>query len=342
MKVLHLLASNIFSGAENVVCQIIKMCDGDVEMAYCSPNGKIADSLKEKNITFYPLESLNKKNVKEVLNNFKPDVIHAHDVKASIIASSFAKKYKIISHIHGNDERKMGKITAKSLLYNFASKKFSKIFWVSNSCFDKYYFKNKVKQKSEILSNIININNLQELCEKDKTKYNYDICYLGRLTEIKNPVRALEILKEVANKNNAIKCAIIGNGDLKQQCEDFVKQNNLQNNIAFLGFQSNPYKILKDSKVLLMSSINEGTPMVLLEAFSLGVPLVSTKIDGALELIKNDKMGALYETNEQAVKEIQKILGNSKNYYEEYLIEFSKKYNDIEKYKTSLFNAYGG
>ena len=52
MRVLHLLASNKYSGAENVVCQIIDMFKGEVEMAYCSPNGTIANSLKDKNVTF--------------------------------------------------------------------------------------------------------------------------------------------------------------------------------------------------------------------------------------------------------------------------------------------------
>ena len=53
MKVLHLLASNKYSGAENVVCQIINMFNGEVEMAYCSPIGEIENSLKDKEINIY-------------------------------------------------------------------------------------------------------------------------------------------------------------------------------------------------------------------------------------------------------------------------------------------------
>ena len=50
MKVLHLLASNKYSGAENVVCQIIKMFNNSVEMVYCSVDGPIAQTLKDKGI----------------------------------------------------------------------------------------------------------------------------------------------------------------------------------------------------------------------------------------------------------------------------------------------------
>ena len=47
MKVLHLLASNKYSGAENMVCQIINLFSGEIEMLYCSPKGEIEQSLKK-------------------------------------------------------------------------------------------------------------------------------------------------------------------------------------------------------------------------------------------------------------------------------------------------------
>ena len=70
MKILHLLASNKYSGAENVVCQIIKMFESEVEMVYCSPVGEIENALKEKNVPYLPIASLNKKEVKKVVEEF--------------------------------------------------------------------------------------------------------------------------------------------------------------------------------------------------------------------------------------------------------------------------------
>ena len=59
LKVLHLLSSDRFSGAENVVCQIITAFDGDseVEHLYVSPEGPIRETLKEKNIRYVPVKS---------------------------------------------------------------------------------------------------------------------------------------------------------------------------------------------------------------------------------------------------------------------------------------------
>ena len=58
-KVLHLLSTTSFSGAENVVCQIINMYKNDknFEMFYCSPNGPIKKSIEDRKIIFVPIEA---------------------------------------------------------------------------------------------------------------------------------------------------------------------------------------------------------------------------------------------------------------------------------------------
>ena len=118
MKVLHVLASNKYSGAENVVCQIINMFGGDVEMAYCSPDGDIRETLKTKNIQFFGMNKLSVKKLKRVVKEFKPDVVHAHDVTAMLYVSMLDRKIKKVGHIHGNDITKMGKFSLKSILLN--------------------------------------------------------------------------------------------------------------------------------------------------------------------------------------------------------------------------------
>ena len=68
MKILHVLTSHIFSGAENVVCQIIGMLkdEPNVEMAYCSPDGTIRPALEERDINFLPIEVANTSEIKRI------------------------------------------------------------------------------------------------------------------------------------------------------------------------------------------------------------------------------------------------------------------------------------
>ena len=86
--VLHILPSSSFSGAENVVCQIIKMFSGsDYKMYYCSPDGRIRDALEENNIDFLPLREFSVKELKRIISETKPDIIHAHDMRAGFYVS---------------------------------------------------------------------------------------------------------------------------------------------------------------------------------------------------------------------------------------------------------------
>ena len=104
MKVLHILQSSHFSGAENVVCQIITMMK-DVpgfEAVYCSCDGTIRKALDERLIKFVPVNKLSVKEIRRVIREEKPDIIHAHDRTASLITSICCGKIPYISHIHYN------------------------------------------------------------------------------------------------------------------------------------------------------------------------------------------------------------------------------------------------
>lgn len=109
MKVLHLLRSNRFSGAENVALQIINMFrDDNIEMAYCSRDGQIRDVLSERKVKFFPVSNLSMKEIRRVVREFAPDIIHAHDATASVIAgiatAFFGRCNGVISHMHVNHE----------------------------------------------------------------------------------------------------------------------------------------------------------------------------------------------------------------------------------------------
>lgn len=343
MKVLHLLNSDRFSGAENVVCQIISMFKNelDIEMVYCSRDGQIREVLNERNISFVSVDDLTVKEVKRVLKEVTPDVIHAHDMRASFIAALSCGRIPLISHIHNNAFDSRG-ISLKSIAYLYAAFKSKHIFWVSKSSFSGYFFCKFFIKKSEVLYNVIDINTLYEKMKLDSNKYDYDIVYIGRLTYQKNPQRLFNVLKLVVDKRPYTKIAIIGTGELDAEIKKLCLELQLNDNVCFFGHLNNPLKVLHDSKVMLMTSRWEGTPMCALEAMALGVPIVSTKTDGLCELIEQGKNGYLCNNNDDIEKYILKLLDNSElqkscsnNAYNKAL-----KINDIENYKKNLAQQY--
>lgn len=207
MKVLHLLQSNRFSGAENVVCQIIGMMknEPDMEMVYCSRDGQIAEALDERNIPFAPIKELSVEEVKRVIKEQKPDIIHAHDMRASFYAALACGKIPLISHIHNNAFDSRG-LSAKSIAYIYAAKKAKHIFWVSQSSFDGYAFHKFFRKKSTVLYNIIDIDALYEKMKLDENVYNYDVIYVGRLPPKKPPKTYGSITKSLYKLPKCTNC----------------------------------------------------------------------------------------------------------------------------------------
>ena len=194
MKVIHLLCSNRFSGAENVVCQIIRGFKKieNFEMFYCSKEGKNKETLENKNIKWIKMNKFSFIELKKIINEYNIAIIHAHDIKASLLASLFSNKCTIISHVHANHEN-MRKINVKTVLYNLVRNRFRKIIWISNSAFDNYVFKEKIKNKSKILYNVIDEKEIFEKASLDEYQDDYDVIYLGRLTYQKNPLRLISL-----------------------------------------------------------------------------------------------------------------------------------------------------
>lgn len=148
MKVLHVLNSRIYSGAEKVVCQIIHSFsdNSDTQMVYCSPDSDIVrQMLSEQGITFLPVSQLTPREIGRIIEQQKPDLIHAHDMRASFVASLCCGRIPLISHIHNNAYDARG-ISPKSIAYLLAGHK-AKIFFgyptapmkgtLSTSCLQK-------------------------------------------------------------------------------------------------------------------------------------------------------------------------------------------------------------
>lgn len=342
MRVLHVLATNKYSGAENVVCQIIKMFQGEIEMSYCSPDGDIADSLKEKGVQFFPLKKLSVGELRKVIKEYEPDIIQAHDVSASIVAAMCFSGKRVISHIHGNDV-KMSRFSKKSIFFAAFTPFFFNVLFVSKSCLEDFKFKGLVNKKSRILYNIISLDDVLSKAQQQESNEKYDIVYVGRIGEPKNPLRIVDVLNKAIKEDNSIKCALIGSGSMFDETKQKIKEYGIENNVKMLGFMSNPFPILSKAKVFLMTSRFEGTPMVALEAQALGIPIVSTPVDGLKDIVINDENGYLSnEDNELARKLLQIVTDDVfRENLKQKAKEFSNKYNDVNSYKKVLLKCYG-
>ena len=310
--IMHVLCSNRYSGAENVVCQIINMfrTNPDYEMVYCSPDGEICDALEERGVCFFPIQRVSVPELKKAIASINPTIIHAHDMRAGFMAALACGRIPLISHVHNNnfDSRKP---TLKAVLYSYSAHKAKHIFWVSQSSFDGYCFHKGLEEKSTVLYNVIDSKQLVEKAQMAEHQECYDIVYLGRLTPQKKPQRLVGVLWQIIQKNDGIRAAIIGTGELEEETKALIAQNSLEHNVHMLGFISNAYGILRNAKLMIMTSRWEGTPMCALEAIALGVPIVSTPTDGLKELVEDGMTGYLSDEDENLAEACLNVCGNA-------------------------------
>ena len=344
MKILHVLNSRIYSGAEKVVCQIIHMfaTDPGMEMVYCSPySDNVRDMLKQENVSYLPVSKLVPGQLRRVIREQKPDVIHAHDMRASFICALCCGSIPLISHIHNNAYNSRG-LSPKSVAYLLAGWKARHIFWVSRSSFEGYFFHRLFQGKSSVLFNIIDLNQVFQKRDQDAQDYSYDAIYIGRLTYQKNPQRLIELCALARERKPDFHLAVVGTGELEPEVKALTAQLGLEANVSFLGFQSNPMKMLSDSKCMILPSRWEGTPMCALEAMALGVPVVSTPTDGLLDLLDEGENGFL--SDDDAVLAEKMVLLASDPVLREKLsanaAEKASGINDIQTYKNALSSWY--
>ena len=341
MRIVHLLQSQDFSGAENVVCQIISLFNNDsnFEMIYVSPNGSIREVLRNKQIDYYPLCDFTQSSINRAIMELNPQIVQAHDFNASVRAS-FQRNASVISHLH-NNALWLSKLCVNSIAYRCCVPNFESIIGVSNAIYNEYIFRRSIKDKFTCLPNVVDGDVVWDKA-KEKELEKIDILDVGRLAEPKNPLKFLDIVKEIIfSYIPNIRIVMVGTGPLKFECEKKIANYGLQNNVKMVGFDSNPYKYMNSAKIIIMPSIYEGFGLVAVEAMILGKVVLASPVGGLVDIL-GDGSGVLCDNNEEFVKKAVFYLSDDTAYknISSRALEKSKIYTDVKQYKETLKSIY--
>lgn len=167
---------------------------------------------------------------------------------------------------------------------------------------------------------------------------------VGRLEEVKgysNLIHAIDML--VNQRGLDISLCLVGDGGQRSQLEKLAAENNLNEYIYFAGSQSNPYPYMAKACVYVCSSLKEGFNIALLEAMTLGLPVVSTDSAGPREILDNDKFGIITDNSVNGlVDAISRLYNDEKllRYYKNMSISRSKFFDagtQMRKIEQLLF-----
>lgn len=147
---------------------------------------------------------------------------------------------------------------------------------------------------------------------------------IGRLSHEKDHEKLIRAFKEsnLADKN--VRLYIIGSGPLESHLNNLINELELQDSVYLLGQKENPYPYLAQCDLFVLPSNHEGQPMVLLEALTLGKPILATDIVGNRGVLQ-DKYGVLVENSIEGL--VNGLMSYYSNEYVEQEVFDAKKYN---------------
>ncbi|MGL5933459.1 MAG: glycosyltransferase [Cetobacterium sp.] len=256
-----------------------------------------------KNIDSLSINELEKylKNIKvEILtyiNNYDFDYFNLLKISTKNILEYHTSK-SFFEKIYYNT-KSQNNILKKLVMKVFGYKKIRELEKVSNK-FDKVVLLTKQDLKNWKLNNKIEISNSLREFPKDISKLeNKIILSVGRLSKEKGFDRLIDVMKFVFIKHKDWTLEIYGDGPEKERLEYKINNLNLSTNIKIFSFEENILKKYLNSSIYILPSYVEGQGMVLLEAMSCGVPVVSFDIKcGPRDLIKNNFNGYIVRDND--------------------------------------------
>ena len=289
------------------------------------------------------------KKIKKIIIDFKPDIVHTHASKAGALGrmAAFNLKVPVILHtFHGHvfDAyfSKASSIFYKNIERNLA-KKSTRIIAISE--IQKYDLSHKYKicsdDKIEVIPLGFDLQKFQDnIAEKRKlfrNQYKIEdseiaITIIGRLVPIKNHELFLNAIKIIsAGIKKKIRVFIVGDGESRQFIQSKAKElelsftdkleNSNANLITFTSWIKDIDRVVAGVDIVALTSLNEGTPVSLIEAQAGNKPIVTTNVGGIENVIIPGKTALLSGNND--------LKGFSENLFE--LVENDELRTNLSK-----------
>ncbi len=311
-NLIFFLARFGFGGAGNSVFKLCKSLDKNKfnVSIICLNKCAYRKELQKNNVKIYSIKSNRvlysifeiKKIIKKIGKNYKKNVFISNINYSNVVSAIFLKKdenLKLIAiertpfkelEIYFSVIDYIKKYFIKFLTYIFY-KKFDLIIcnskYIGHFLFKKYGYKSITIFPPSLSS--------KKKIRKKKIKKKYIlITTICRLSREKNIQEIIYALKHLNQKN--IMLNIIGDGPERDELNNLIKKLNLSKQIKLFGEKRNIYKYLSISDLYINSSYFEGFPNSVVEAASIGIPIISSQSYGGInEILLNGKCGTIYK-----------------------------------------------
>lgn len=238
----------------------------------------------------------------KVFRKERPDVIHTHRyVMQYAIPAAVVAGVKIRIHTVHNVAKKENTRIARKI--NALFYKFNSVIPVALSKLIQETISDEYKIDKARIPIIFNGIDLSHCIEKQdyNTSDRFMFLHIGRFADAKNHIGLVLAFRKVCDRYPECQLNLVGDGPLKDDIENKVKEYELENNIIFMGLKDNVYRLLTNSDAFILPSNYEGMPMTLIEAMGTGLPIIATKVGGIPDMLSDGIDSILVENNVDAI-----------------------------------------
>ncbi|NQT06429.1 MAG: glycosyltransferase family 4 protein [Candidatus Omnitrophica bacterium] len=294
----YLVTGTVADGEGDLTGQARQMGVDPLVISELSREIRIANDMR----AFFKLYNL--------IRKIKPDIVHTHTAKAGVLgrAAAILNKVPITIHtFHGHIFHSyFGRaktfifITIEKILALFTSR----IVVISNNQLNDVRDTYRIApvEKCSVIPLGLNLRPYLNGDVKDNMRKQFSlrketllVGIVGRLEKVKNHRMFLEAARRVISKDRDIdvRFLIVGDGTLRGELEAYAKELKIDDKVFFTGWAASPDLIYKDLDIVCLTSLNEGTPISLIEAMASSKPVVATGIGGVSDVVVNDDTGLL-------------------------------------------------
>ena len=294
MRIAHVVDSMDVGGAEVLVsqmCRLQRACGEEPSVYAISTLGALGEQLRQEGFLVQPhlgrdlLDGT--RNLYRVFRHTRPDVVHLHNPTPTIygaIAARLAGVRSIVSTRHSLVAKP--RRASVELKYAVAA---TCCDWVVGICDATV---NNLKSIHSIPPRkIVRVYNgaaplTRVPPDQCPPKDGFTLLFVGRLEPVKNHALLLQAFSAAQDRAPGLRLWMVGDGSQRKKLEDLARDLGISACITFWGQQLDVTPFYSAADVFIMSSISEGLPISLLQAFSIGLPAIVTDIGGMAEAVR--------------------------------------------------------
>lgn len=309
VNILHLNTTKDWRGGDMQMLttyQLLRQYKDLQQTIFCASDSKIAQQLRSQQIPFASTLEKRKisfqfvRSIARLHKTQKFDVLHAHDSYALNVALTLSVLCPEIKVVYSRKrDNRLRSNFIKQLKFN--NRRLRKIVCVSKAVANIFSGILKNESKLSVIYDGIDVDYFASQADQKLLHHEYgladDVKIIGNIAALK-PEKDLKTFIDAAGlvlgsgQQNLV-FLIVGEGPRQQELLDYVAKKGLQRNVLFSGFRKDIPQILPEFACLMMSSLSEGLPLTIFEAFACKVPVVATAAGGIAEVITQRETGMI-------------------------------------------------